>query len=383
MKKHSAEELLIKYLNGHCTPEEKVLVESGFLQHLKTNKETISEEEVDDAVARMRVAIDARIDHHRIPRKGNFSFWRLSIAASLLIFAGVSWFFILKPRADKNAPKSNYVNDVKPGGNKAYLTLENGTRITLDDAADGKLAEQSGIIITKSHDGQLIYTIVNPTADISLSGNNIIETPRSGKYQVNLPDGSKVWLNAASKLTYPVRFSGNVRRVKCEGEAYFEVSPNKAMPFQVETRSQLIEVLGTHFNINAYSDEPVIRTTLIEGSVLVKPDQSTGLTGKLLKPGEESLLSPKGIEVQSADIESVTSWKNGDFIFRGETLASIMRKVSKWYDVDVYFEKGSDQDLIFSGLVSRSKNLSTILKTMELTGKVHFRIEGRRVTIMP
>lgn len=384
MKKYTAEELIIKYVKGECTPEEKILVESGFLQELKTNKENIPEGEVEDAVQRMSAAITEQIIAQQSKRKRYFSFIKLSVAASLLLVAGVAWYFNKDRRAVSDTPQSSYVSDVKPGGNKAYLTLENGKKITLDDAANGKLAEQSGIIITKSKDGQLIYTVADKGAGTK-NGEllyNTIETPRSGQYQINLPDGSEVWLNAASTLTYPVRFTGSERKVKLTGEAYFEVAHNRFMPFRVESNNQVVEVLGTHFNINAYSDEPVIRTTLLEGSVYVKSNNTAGFKGQYLEPGQETLLGADGIRVQNADIESATAWKNGDFIFKGESLASIMRKVSKWYDVDVSYEQEMDENLIFSGFVSRSRNLSAILKTMELTGKVHFKIEGRRVTIM-
>lgn len=326
--------------------------------------------------------------YHKLLTKKKTRSYYIAGAAAAAIFILVSigtYFFYDKSDTQFKSVQSKPVQDIGPGRNKAILTLSDGSKIILNDAKNGEVARQAGISVIKADDGQLIYTIsdAGSAADNGEVGYNTIETPRGGQYQVNLPDGSRVWLNAESSLIYPTRFKGNERKVEVYGEAYFEVTSNKLMPFRVKSRNQLIEVLGTHFNVNAYKDEPVVRTTLIEGLVSIQSDSSTGLENKVLKPGQQSLVGKNEIKIQEADIETVTAWKHGDFVFKEESLASIMRKVSKWYDVDVSYEKGINENLIFSGLVSRSRNISAILSNMELTGKVHFKIEGRRIIVMP
>lgn len=237
------------------------------------------------------------------------------------------------------------------------LTLANGKKLTLE---------------------QQVYTVpLGKTNGQDHAGYNLIETPRAGQYQINLPDGTKVWLNAASSLRYPSRFSGSKRIVALTGEGYFEVAKNKQHPFVVKTDRQEVQVLGTHFNINSYTDESSTNTTLVEGSVRV-----TTLDGKnrLLKPGEQSQLKGDEIEVSDVDTENVLSWKNGDFVFKGDDFKSIMRKISRWYDVEVIYQ-GDFDDLKFGGYISRTKNISSVLSIMESTGKVHFNIKDKRITV--
>lgn len=327
-----------------------------------------------------------RFSYHTIPKKKKTRAYNMAAAAAIFILLSIgTYFFYNKKDIQLKSVQNKPAQDILPGRNKAILTLSDGSKIILNDAKTGEIAKQAGISVMKAADGQLVYTITDAgsTAENGEVLYNTIETPRGGQYQVNLPDGSKVWLNAASSLIYPTQFKGNERKVEVSGEAYFEVTPNKLMPFLVKSRDQMIEVLGTHFNVNAYTDEPVIRTTLLEGLVSITPNSSTGLEHKILRPGQESILGENRIKIQEADIESVMAWKNGDFVFKEESLASIMRKVSKWYDIEVVYQEGINEKLMFSGLVSRSRNISAILSNMELTGKVHFKIEGRRVIIMP
>lgn len=268
-------------------------------------------------------------------------------------------------------------------GNKAILTLANGAKISLTDAADGEVARQSGISITKTKSGNIVYASAsdkipkNPAAVF-----NTIATPRGGEYQIRLPDGTKVWLNAATSLTYPVQFTGNERRVTLNGEAYFEVAHDRTRPFKVFTQNQEVEVLGTHFNINSYDDESATRTTLLEGSV--KVSKLNTVTGVVLKPGQLSVLNANSLKVEAADVESELDWKNGYFIFNEESLSTIMKKVSRWYDVDVIYDQhASNSAQRFGGIVSRSKKITDVLKTMERTGEVHFKTDGRKVIVLP
>jgi len=208
---------------------------------------------------------------------------------------------------------------------------------------------------------------------------NTISTPVGGQYTVVLPDGSKVWLNAASSLKFPTAFTGTERRVELTGEGYFEVAKNKHMPFKVNFNREEVEVLGTHFNISAYPDEAVTRTTLLEGSVRISKNNIK----KILVPGQQAISSMQtgGFNIAEVNTDEAIAWKNGLFLFHNENIRSIMKKIARWYNVDVNYQ-GSFTNQEYGGRISQSKNLSEILKNLELTGTIHFKIEGRRVTVM-
>lgn len=305
-----------------------------------------------------------------------------AVAASILIILSSGLYFYksrtqVPALAIQNSPVR--INDVAPGGNKAVLTLADGSRIALDDVQQGEIAVQSGISITKTSEGQLIYERADAEFRVLNSHDvyNKIETPKGGQYQVNLPDGSMVWLNAASSLRYPAVFSGTERKVELTGEAYFEISPNKLMPFKVVSASQVVEVLGTHFNINAYSNESQIRTTLIEGSV--KVSESSVQKVSYLKPGEEALNKKGEIMIHSANVEQVIAWKNGNFQFNDMYLVDIMRQLERWYDVDIDYS--SIPHTRYNAYMSRDLNLSRVLEILEVTGRVKFSIEGKTIKI--
>ena len=305
------------------------------------------------------------------------SLW--SAAAVALIVAGAALIFY----PDKKPVQNNVIvkkNDVRPGGNKAILTLANGEKISLTDSGNGQIAVQASMKITKTADGQIVYEILDkPTeGETSAPEYNTIEAPVGGQWQVVLPDRSRVWLNARSSLTYPTYFIGSERKVKLKGEAYFEITHNSKMPFKVASKTQIVEVLGTHFDIMAYDDELTTRTTLLEGSVKISDNGRS----RILTPGEQAQVSDAAIRVtDQVDVEDVMAWKNGYFKFN-ESLESIMRKIARWYDVQVIYANNVDPSLNFGGKISRYKNLSSALKIMELTGNVHFKVEGRRVTVM-
>lgn len=263
-------------------------------------------------------------------------------------------------------------NDIAPGKNMAMLTLADGSTIALSDAKTGVVINASSL---KYNDGSVIQdadSIHSPGAEAKLT----TSTPNGGTYQVILPDGTHVWLNAASSLKFPSKFSSGNREVTLSGEGYFEVTKDKAHPFVVKSKGQEVRVLGTHFNINSYADEPGVKTTLLEGAVMVN-DKT------ILKPGQQSVWDGSVVKVSDADLQVELSWKNGDFIFNGERLESIMRKVSRWYDVDVIYAEGAPKDFVLGGFVSRSKPISAILELLEKTGKVKCKINGRTVMIMP
>lgn len=206
---------------------------------------------------------------------------------------------------------------------------------------------------------------------------NTISTPRGGQYQLQLPDGSKVWLNAQSSLRFPARFIGNERLVTLTGEGYFEVAKDKAHPFKISINNMQVEVLGTHFNVMGYNDEPATTTTLLEGSVKIIKGGSV----QKIVPGEQAIVKD-GIRVAKVNAEEAIEWKNGNFNFSHEKLGSIMRRISRWYDVDIAYSQRTT-GATFVGTIPRSTNITEVLKYLELTGLVHFKIEERRVTVMP
>ncbi|WP_342329021.1 FecR family protein [Pedobacter sp. FW305-3-2-15-E-R2A2] len=298
--------------------------------------------------------------------------YRFAIAAILLISLSTGLFFYHYPSNLQNVPQNFANGDILPGTNKAFLTLADGTKLSLTDSKSGKLAEQAGVKITKGKDAQLIYTVL-PSAGSKLEYNTI-STPKAGQYQVNLPDGTQVWLNAASSLRFPTNFSATrERKVELIGEAYFEVAKDPKKAFKVSSSGQEVSVFGTHFNINSYPDEQNTYTTLLEGSISVN--------GTMLKPEQQSILNGKNIKVIPADLESVMAWKMGYFRFDDESLESIMKKVSRWYDVEVEFQAADLKELEFGGIVSRSEKVSKVLRMLELTTAVSFKLEGNKIMI--
>ncbi|RQO72176.1 hypothetical protein DBR43_13250 [Pedobacter sp. KBW06] len=369
--------LLKKYEEGNCTPEEEAVIESWYNQQARKNKINPIQEELSETKELMWEMIGQQVP---APKSRFIVYRRIAAAAAILMVIGAGIYFYnsntnLAPPVESKISQSN---DIAPGGNKAYLVLADGKRIALTDAKNGTLAEQSGITITKKADGQLIYTISEQKAG-NASGFNTIETPNGGQYQVSLPDGTVVWLNAASSLKYPTSFANSKqRKVELNGEAYFEVAKDKNKPFYVRSKGQELEVLGTHFNVNSYTNEQAVRTTLFEGSVRV----SNSGAQKVLKPGQQSVAQNKGLTVGTANLQEVLAWKNGYFDFNDEEIQSVMRKLSRWYNVDIEFN-GKITAERFNGGISRYKNISQVLSLLSSTGAVRFKVEGRRVIVMP
>jgi ferric-dicitrate binding protein FerR (iron transport regulator) len=271
----------------------------------------------------------------------------------------------------------HFRNDVAPGGNKAVLTLGDGSTIVLDSAHTGVLSQQGNAKVQKLDSGQLAYNTLyeKPTGVVY----NTLVTPRGGQYQLVLPDGSKVWLNAASSLRFPTSFQGKDRQVELTGEAYFEVAKNRTMPFKVKVNNEAeVEVLGTHFNIMGYKDEQTMKATLLEGSIKV----SKGIISKMVRPGEQAQLNARGeLEiVKDADVDEAIAWKNGYFQFHIADIETVMRQLTRWYDIDVYYESKKPEGH-FLGEISRNNNLSDVLKMLEVNG-VHFRLEGKKLIVL-
>ncbi len=385
-----AKELLEKYKSGKCSTKEKLLLQKWF-HHLHEDELTeLTESDLKTAKKEFRKKIASEIN---ISSKNTL--WpRIVSAAAIIIIISVGTLFYLGyiKKSDAKHAVSEAKNDISPGGNIATLTLADGRKISLTDAENGQLAEQSGIKISKTADGQLVYEVRHlegSTSEKSLPAArmtyNTIETPPGGQYQVILPDGSKVWLNSASSLRYPVKFTGNERRVEISGEAYFEVAHNSKMPFRVINSSQIVEVLGTHFNIMAYPDESSTNTTLLEGSVrIIKENKS-----KVISPGQQTRVKNGNIDVASVDVTQVTAWKEGYFMFKNEDIQSIMRQISRWYNLEVKYE-GDIPEKVFGGKISRTRNVSEVLEILESTGSIRFKIipgdskgRERRIIVMP
>jgi len=375
------EELLLKYSKGECTIEEQALLEDWYIRFREDKEVDLSEQSIQRYLTEMRNKLP--LLPLEVP-KGTLRLWpRIVAAASIFVCIGIGFYFYQNDHTTSTEITAK--NDIAPGGNKAFLTLADGKRISLTNAKTGELAEQSGVKIMKAADGQLIYTVSNPSNGNNRTNNyNTIETPRGGTYQVRLPDGTKVWLNAASTLRFPSSFARLVnRRVELlSGEAYFEVAKDKKHPFIVQTDQQEVEVLGTHFNVNSYADELSTKTTLLEGSVRISQLEKNGAKGKseILKPNKQAILLDHTLKVIDADIDSDIAWKNQKFVFKGEDIKSIMRKLSRWYDIEVSYN-GDCSNLSFYGIVSQTRNISSVLKLMENTGNVHFKIEGRKITV--
>ncbi|HJT74604.1 MAG TPA: FecR domain-containing protein, partial [Chitinophaga sp.] len=306
--------------------------------------------------------------------------WMRAAAAVLLVLLGSGiWYWL--SREDKKPVIVESNTDIAPGGNKAVLTLAGGQTIVLDNAVNGTISQQGNARISKQG-GHLIYDATVGSAGI---GYNTLSIPRGGQYQLTLPDGTQVWLNAASSIRYPVTFAGNERRVYVTGEAYFEVRPASRQPFIVEVRTssgtaEEVQVLGTHFNINAYEDEPHIATTLLEGKISVART-GTGAPA-ILAPGQQAQLNKQLKVISKADVEQAMAWKNGLFRFDGVDLKTVMRQLARWYDLDIRYEPGAPVNELFNGEMQRNLNLSQVINGLDGMG-VHIRKEGRQLIIMP
>lgn len=389
MNKEEVKQLAKKFLDGTATVEEQATLHNWYTANLTDEEELVftSKPESRDEV-KNRIFTEVR---HRIAKnKGGRSIklWlRIAAAASIIIAISAGTWFFGSVYKNSNAPIS--ANDIAPGKNTATLTLSDGSKLILSDAANGNLAEQNGVTITKTADGQVVYKmdVAAQTGERGIALNTLT-TAKGEQYQIALPDGTRVWLNAATSLTFPATFANaSQRKVELSGEAYFEVAKNKKQPFIVKTDKQQVEVLGTHFNISSYSDEQSAKTTLVEGSI--KINTSSLYTGgekmreSILKPGQQSTLNSKGIiTIEQVAVDDATAWKNGKFVFDNESIESIMRRLVRWYDFEVIYEGQDVKELPFTGSISRYSNISKILDKITYTQNIHFKIEGRRITVM-
>ncbi|TRW21486.1 FecR family protein [Flavobacterium zepuense] len=378
--------LFDKYLANQISEEElnellghfNISQDNGILMEL-ISREISKENTIDNQEGLIR-DIDSSLQNKIFERTRPVSRIRrllpaISIAAMILLglsFVGIM--LVMRSKKQQNVVVVKNRNDIAPGGSVATLILSDGSKVDLNSTKDGSIAQQSGTTISKTADGQVIYT--NTGKSLALQYNTI-ETPKGGEYQVVLPDGTKVWLNAASSLKYPTSFSSlKERDVELTGEAYFEVTHNKAQPFRVKTTKQTVEVLGTHFNIMAYSKEAGTSTTLLEGSVKV----INGKNFKIIKPGQQAVVQ-QDIKVQQADTDAAIAWKNGRTYFKNTDIPTMMRTISRWYNVEVVYQ-GEVTHELFTGGISRKSNLSSLLKILASSG-IHASIEDHKLIVKP
>lgn len=373
MSYEKAKELLIKYKAGDCTDGEKALVEKWLFQS-QNEALDLSDERIEQIG--QEIWLNLPKPQLKIVKK---TFWlRLATAAAVLVFLSAGLYFTLNPINKGNAVV--YKTDIKPGSNKAILTLASGKTIVLTGAKNGELANDGNAVINKTANGEVVYS-TNDTASIKTIAYNTMATPRSGQYHLVLADGTCVWLNAESSIKYPTVFSGNERKVEITGEAYFEVAHNAAKPFRVVTNGQVVEDLGTHFNINSYADEPVVKTTLLEGRVKVTQNENTAL----LIPGQQAQVNRSSGNstiqlIEHADTDEATAWKNGLFQFNKASIESIMRQASRWYNVEVSYSDNKKPVKTFTGNISRNSNLSQLLQILSYTGS-RFEIDGKKIIV--
>jgi len=323
--------------------------------------------------------------------------YKITAAAAIVMILSLGLYFYKNKSARSGQSSIGLAkHDIAPGISSATLTLANGKKIILSDAANGELAKQAGIVISKTANGQIVYK-VNNASQTQTGQFNTLSTAKGESYKMQLPDGTLIWLNAATTIKYPASFSTmKFRRVELEGEAYFEVAKDKTKPFIVSTRpgsngaGQEIKVLGTHFNVNSYTNEPVVTTTLLEGSVHVVPllplpgaglSSSGTKVGVILKPGQQAINKHDDIKVVKADLEQVIDWKQGDFYLNHINFKTAMRKIARWYNIEVVYDASVSDSIESGGWISRNKRLSEVLQSIEATGQVHFKVEGKKVIV--
>lgn len=378
LNRQQLNELSEKWLKGTITPEEKMLLQTWY--NTESDRPVDWSKDASEQALFERLSADFKKRQRRLlPARPLWPKW--VAAAAILILISVGSLYFIGKRADDRVPE--LVKDIGPGGNRATLTLANGRTIDLS-------TRKSGIVIGEDS------ATYNDGSPLIAFGKGILNlsTPKGGQYQIELSDGTKIWLNAASTLSYPSRFSGGAREVEITGEAYFEVAANQEVPFKVFSRGQEIQVLGTTFNVQAYADESMTTTTLIEGKVRVQALSEGAVSSsntnqaernarsqEILSPGQEAVLSKDDIQVRPADVASAIAWKHGLFRYNQARLDEIMRNLARWYQVEVVYDDESLKEETFVGVVSRYNNISDVLAVFEEVGNVRFTVKGNTVVV--
>lgn len=391
MQNEEVEKLVEKYLQNTASKEE---VNKLFRWYRTESSRELewhfdhSENEESLKLSMLSKIIKSDLEQKKEPLIKSFYYTIAAAASIIILFSYAFYNYISKDNTqlvrteqiEKQKPL-----DIQPGGHIAILTLADGRKIVLDDSHNGVLVNEGGIKVHKNLNGILEYTLSKQapgegqnSTDKNLIVYNTIQTPVGGKFQLNLSDGSKVWLNSASSLRFPVVFTDNTREVELKGEAYFEVSKDNNKKFSVRSGNQSVEVLGTHFNINAYSDEPSITTTLIEGKVRVI--ELNTHESQILEPGEQSKVD-RNIKIKKTDTQVDVAWKDGYFYFENADIKIVMRQLARWYGITTRYE-GVLPEHHFAGAISTSLTLLEVLEILEKSN-IHFRLEGKEVIVMP
>lgn len=356
------QDLLKRYLTGDCTQEERAQVELWY-ELLESKKAAVNEEDLEEDLAEVRTRLVMSFR-----KKGKqFRYPAVAAAAAILITISIGTYFYFNYRSSGRTPKADKLlsnaADIAPGRNIATLQLADGTEIALDDQSNGAIAKAGGNTIYKNGKGQLTYVATESKGeDVETPVSNSLRTPRGGQFQLTLPDGSKVWLNAASQLTYKISKTSHERLVELKGEAYFEVARDANRPFKVLSKGQVVEVLGTHFNVSSYDDDPSVKTTLAEGAVKIV--ETYKHRNVVLEPGQQATLdSGSRLSVAQVDVSDAIAWKNGKLNFNQSDIYAVARQLSRWYNVDVVF-KGKAANIRLSGEVYRNTNASKVLEIL-------------------
>ncbi|MBX3257051.1 MAG: FecR domain-containing protein [Chitinophagaceae bacterium] len=375
------EELAQKILAGTASDEEKLFLEeyyNAFEKHPDAQIR-LTPEELQHLQQTTRQKIYSRITDISLPARNKYIIWRWMAAAAFLLFIAGGAIF-LKNTGNTTIVKALPKNETEilPGGNKATLTLNNGSTIVLDDAQNGSLAHQGNAQINKTTDGQLIYKLTRQDPSPSSIQYNTVTTPKGGQYQVHLPDGTKVWLNAASSIRFPTSFTQKERTVAITGEVYFEVVHDPEKPFIVSSGDTKVQVLGTSFNMMAYDNEEVKKTTLVEGAIQLTDDGRVST----LHPGEQMQVNEKDFKlIKNADVAAALAWKNGLFYFKDAGIQTVMKQVERWYNVSVRFE-GNIPEKQFNGKVPRNANLAELMEILSFYDDMKCTIDNNTITIM-
>jgi transmembrane sensor len=382
MTEQQLQELIRKYLTGTASGEERERLNNWYKEQSAGKAAWFSESPVEEERLRKEMlgAIALETGQQTAPRP---RLWpRMAAAASvILVLSAGAYFFNHRHPASKEIARQ-IVQDIFPGSNKAILTLSDGRQISLTDASNGEVAMQAGAHIQKTPGGQIVYQ-ADPlqTAGTTAKGMvyNSVETPRGGQTAVRLADGSVATLDAGSSIRFPVSFTGNERKVDVTGEVYFEVVHDAQKPFRVAAAGQTIEVLGTSFNVNAYTDEETVNTTLVTGKIKVQE----GSRSVVLKPGQQAVVaaSNRDIKIRTIDVPSVIAWKEGHFHFDNDNVQTVMRQLARWYDVKVEYV-GTPTKSTFSGDIDRHSKASVVLKILSLSN-VKFAIDGQKIIVSP
>ena len=381
MDKEQVKALLIRYAEGRCTPEEAAQVEAWYLRVAKQQEDPFVDADYAHLYAAAHERLMQALPGLQSPEKPVRSLkWLPYVAAAVvLVLVSVAYFFRSHQPHTVESEQTLSASSILPGGNRATLTIAGGQTVQLDSNQAGILMDKGRVVYTDQRSVDGVVLAADDTHEVSIPLE--LTTPKGGTYQITLPDGTIVWLNAASTLTYPSHFNGPQRVVGISGEGYFAVAKDSKRPFVVKTEGQAIEVLGTEFNITAYDDEPAVKTTLINGGVRIKPTLATTQESVKLNPGEQGVLSGSGrLTTVQVDTNSVTAWKNGRISLTNVSFEELMRQLSRWYNLDIAYE-GKVPVLRFEGEMTRDVTLEKVLRFLQDSGLV-FALTNDRTLIV-